>query len=117
MSGFPRPRLTSRGVARPGQVLPLVLSVDNGSDRPLAGGAVELTIEVEKGVLLSWNLPVPAVAAGGAVELDPATATPAFVLPLAVEPGSGRVRAVLTGPDGAYLGEAGGEVEVRPEEP
>lgn len=117
MSESARPRLTCRGPARPGQTLPLELAVENAADRPLTGGSIELTIEVEKGVLLSWNLPVPAVAAGGSVELVPATASPAFRLPLAVEPGTGRVRAVLSGPDGAYLSEARGEVEVRPEEP
>lgn len=86
--------LRARGIpARPGEPLPVEVLVD-----ALAGSSIELTLEVERGVLITWN---GAVDEAGRVGWQPA-----LVLPLGVPAGSGALRAVLRDAAGAYLGEA-----------
>lgn len=84
---------TAPRAARAGEPLPVTVIVVDP-----AGAAVELTLEVERGVLVTWNGTVRAGVVGDW--------SPSLTLPLSVPAGLGRLRARLTAADGAWLGEA-----------
>ena len=102
---------TAEAVA-PGAPLPLRLALANHTDQPLAGAVAELTLEVERGVLLTWNLTLATVPPRGRVEDAVTGAAPTFELPLNVPGGTGRFRLALTGADGGWLGAAELELPV-----
>lgn len=110
---FPRPRLVATAATvRPGRPLPLRLEVTNPRPTPLEGATAELTLEVERGVLISWQLTLRSVPPEGTVTDAVAESQPAFTLPLNVATGRGELRVVLTAADGAYLNEDRAQIEV-----
>lgn len=88
------------------QPLPVAVGVANPGDTPLRGLSAELTLEIEKGVLLSWELILADVPAGGQTDHAVLDARPAYRLPINTPTGDGVFRARLYGADGAQLAES-----------
>jgi len=110
---YPSPILQPTGAPlAAGRPLPLTLAVWNPTAQPLVGAQGELTIEVEKGVLLSWHFAVAAVAAEARCDDAITASDPAWSLPLNVQPGTAKLRVVLSAADGSYLNEHSLELPV-----
>ena len=106
MNDYPSPRLVpTAAVVMPGQPLPLQVRVDNPTSEDLIGATAELTLEVERGVLVSWQLGLAAVPAGSSLDHAIRASQPAWELPLNVAEGQGQFAIRLFGPDGAWLNE------------
>lgn len=106
MSDYPSPRLVPTAhTVRPGRALPIDLRVDNPADDDLRGATAEVTLEVERGVLVSWRLQLVEVPARTTVEDAMAASEPAWELPLNVAAGTGQFVVTLYAADGAWLNE------------
>ncbi|MBI5831200.1 MAG: hypothetical protein HZB16_02695 [Armatimonadetes bacterium] len=90
----------------PDDPLPVAVAVVNSTGQPLHGLSAELTLEIEKGVLLSWELILADVPAGGQLDQAMLDARPAYRLPHNAAVGQGMFRARLYASDGAQLAEA-----------
>lgn len=114
MVGYPTPRLVATASeVVPGRRLPLQVRLDNPGTEALRGASAELTLEVERGVLVTWDLTLTDVPAGGSCHDALARAYPAFELPANVPAGNGRFTLVLRAADGSYLDEDRLELAVR----
>jgi hypothetical protein len=104
MPAYPTVQLVATAPAiRHGQPLPLRLRVANPTATALVGASAEVVIEVERGVLLTWNTTLAEVGPGD-VRPDAVTASePAWVLPANVPDGAGRVAVTMRAADGALL--------------
>lgn len=112
-SDYASPQLKPTGAPLvAGRPLPLDLVVDNPGGDALRGARGELTIEVEKGVLLSWQFQVAEVPAHGRCESALTSSEPEWRLPINVQPGKAKLRVVLNAADGAYLNEHTLELQV-----
>lgn len=101
---YPIPELIATADAiTPGQRLPLRLQVCNPTDEPLEGATAELTLEVERGVLITWQLSLCAVPANQTVVEAIRDSQPELLLPLNVPAGEGKLRLILKSRDGAWL--------------
>ncbi|MBI2302179.1 MAG: hypothetical protein HYU66_25025 [Armatimonadetes bacterium] len=96
-----------------GAPLALEVAVENPTPHALEGASAELTLEVERGVLISWQIPIEPVPARGRRVVAVDRAEPAWALPLNVAQGVGRFRIALFRADGAYLNEDRCEVLVQ----
>ncbi|NUQ02192.1 MAG: hypothetical protein HUU35_20280 [Armatimonadetes bacterium] len=104
--GFPTARLVATAsVVRAGAPLPLELEVSNQTDEALRDAMAEVTLEVERGVLVTWHLSLREVAAGEHARDAVRTSEPGWTLPLNVSSGLGHFRVVLLSADGAWLSE------------
>lgn len=114
MSDYPRPRLVAiANVVVPGRPLPFELRIDNPTSEPLRGATAEVTLEVERGVLVSWSLSLADVPAQGHLADAIVTSEPAWELPLNVASGTGQFVATLYSSDGAWLNEDRVELTVQ----
>jgi hypothetical protein len=113
MSDWPTPQLLALAEhVAPGSPLPLRVSVDNPTSTPLAGASAELTLEIERGVLLTWNLALRVTPARSRLDDAVLNVAPAWRLPINTGAGVGHFRLVLSGSDGAWLGETELELPV-----
>ncbi len=114
MSDYPYPRLVPTAeVVVPGRRLPLEVRIDNPTDDDLRGATAEVTLEVERGVLVSWRLQLTDVPAGRTVASAILVSEPEWELPLNVAAGTGQFVATLYAADGAWLNEDRLQLQVR----
>ncbi len=97
--------LAEQPTVRGGDDLPLRVELTNRSDLPLHEATAELTLEVERGVLVTWDLSLTTVRPGGLAPDAVAGSTPAFRLPLNIGAGTGRFKLTVRDSDGAWLGQ------------
>lgn len=88
------------------QPLPVRVAVANDAAAPLVDATVELTLEVERGVLMTWELALAEIAAGTCAEHPVLRSEPDYELPLGHTVGDGVFRARLYSAAGAQLAEA-----------
>ncbi|MCC7495673.1 MAG: hypothetical protein IT204_25205 [Fimbriimonadaceae bacterium] len=104
---WPTPLLAALAAeVRPDQPLPLQIGVANPTAQPLVDASAELTLEIERGVLLSWRLSLAPVPAGETLAAAVVASQPALRLPLNAGGGVGQFTVRLYAADGAWLNEA-----------
>lgn len=97
--------LAEQPTVRGGDDLPLRVELASRSDLPLSDATAELTLELERGVLVTWDLSLATVRPGGLVADAIAASTPDFRLPLNIAAGTGRFKLTVRDSDGAWLGQ------------
>ena len=90
----------------PDAPLPVQVAVANPTGELLRGLSAELTLEIEKGVLLSWELILAELPPGASLDHAVLDARPRYALPRNTTSGHGQFRVRLYGLDGAQLAEA-----------